>query len=744
MNVPKVLTKFAISQHLYRGLVITIGVLIPCLLLEHYGLFGKMIALPTGTLMVSLTDNPGPQKRRLNTLLISLAIYLFVAITTSYLRHFQGIVFLLLIVYGLFFSLIGVLGNRASVVGTMALVIFTFNLDDHLSQGQYLLSALYFFLGGLWYLVIFFALDWLKPYLVVEQLMSEYLYEIGKYLNLKSQFYHHDPDMDLINQKMLTSQTLIKNQQDELREILFKTRVMVKESTRKGRALMAIFLDSIDLFERIMTTQYDYQHLQKIQPSTHIVPYFGAFIARLSHELEKLALSLPLEKRLPKNEDLQSEYQKCEDFFFKLRSEHLTTESINDFIMLRQILNSLKDLTNRVLTLQNAANFNREISSTKDNRITENIYKFIPTDTYSWHLLKDNISLKSAGFRHAIRVTIALLLGYIVALFFPVGHVYWLLLTIVVLLKPAYSLSKQRNIYRLIGTLLGIGIGFTFIHFIHHETALFILLAVFMTLGYAMLKINYMIATLGITVFIMLAYAFLNPKGVDGVIMDRIVDTGLACVIAWLTSYFVLPVWEESQVDLYMKNTLESNYEYFETVSQLLVSDKYNDENFRLARKNAFIQLGNLSDLFQRMMTEPKNKQQKLASLHQFVSTSHILTSYTASLSYYTHTYKHQFDSNAIRKSIKQIEEDFTKTLHLLQYREEQYRISSAPILPSNTELQELLSLRKKEIETSGTQEYTTAIGQKLSDLNALHSLLELINSNLYDQNRIIYKLIKS
>lgn len=744
MNFSTVLTKFAISQHLYRGLVITIGVLLPCLLLEHYGVFGQMIALPTGTLMVSLTDSPGPQKRRLNTLLISLGIYLIVAVTTSYLRHFPGIVFVLLIVYGLFFSLIGVLGNRASVVGTMALVIFAFNLDDHLSQGQYLLSAFYFFLGGVWYLVIFFALDWLKPYLVVEQLMSEYLYEIGKYLNLKSQFYHHNANMEVINQKLLTSQTLIRTQQDDLREILFKTRVMVKESTRKGRSLMAIFLDSLDFFERIMTTQYDYQHLQTIQPNTHIVPYFGAFIARLSHELEKLALSLPLEKKLPENDNLLAEYQKCEDLFFKLRSEKLNTDSINDFIMLRQILNSLKDLTNRVITLQNAANFNRAQSSSKDKRITENIYKFVPTDSYSWHLLKDNISLKSAGFRHAIRVTIALLMGYIVGLFFPVGHVYWLLLTIIVLLKPAYSLSKQRNIYRLIGTLVGIAVGFLFIHFIHHETVLFVLLAIFMTLGYAMMKINYLIATLGITVFIVLAYAFLNPTGIQGMMTDRIVDTALACVISWLTSYFVLPVWEESQVDIFMQNALQSNYEYFNTVSELLISDQYNDESFRLARKNAFIQLGNLSDLFQRMMTEPKNRQQKLASLHQFVSTSHILTSYTASLSYYTHTYENHFDSKSIRQSIEQIRQEFIKTKNLLQYKDEQYRITNTPILPANTELQELLTLRKKEIETTGTQELTTSIGQKLSDLNALHSLLELINNNLYDQNRIIYKLIKS
>lgn len=741
MNVSKVLTKFAISQHLYRGLVITIGVLLPCILLEHYDLLGKMMALPMGTLMVSLTDNPGPHKRRFNTLWISLAIYLFVAITTSYLRHFPGIVFVLIIAYSLFFSLIGVFGNRATVVGSMALVIFVFNLDDHLSQGQYLQSGFYFFLGGVWYLLVFFTLDWLKPYLVIEQLMSEYLYEIGKYLYLKSQFYHHNPDIENINQKLFASQTHIRTQQDELREILFKTRVMVNESTKKGRSLMMIFLDSIDLFERIMTTQYDYAQLYKVQENTHIVSYFGGYIARLAQEIEKLALSLPLEKALPENKDLLESYQKCEDFFFQLRSKHLSPDTINDFIMLRQILNSLKDLTNRVITLQDATRFNR-LTNRKDQRISDNLNKFVPTDNYSWYLLKDNISFKSTHFRHAVRVTIALLLGYLISLFLPIGHAYWLLLTIVVLLKPAYSLSKQRNIYRLIGTLLGIAIGFLTIYYIHNETTLFILLALFMVLGYAMIKVNYLVATLGITVFVVLAYMFLNPKGIQGMIMDRAADTMLACVIAWLTSYFVLPVWEESQIATSIENALQSNFEYFDTTAEIVLSGQYNDEHFRLARKNAFIQLGNLSDIFQRMMTEPKHKQHKVPTLHSFVSTSHILTSYIASLSYYTHTRDDHFDSNTIRKSLLQIRKEFQKALHLLQYQDEQYLLKDLPILPSNPELQNLLSQRKEEIKHSGTNAKSTAIGEKLSDLNALQSLLELINSNLYEQNKIIYKLI--
>ena len=57
----------------------------------------------------------------------------------------------------------------------------------------------------------------------------------------------------------------------------------------------------------------------------------------------------------------------------------------------------------------------------------------------------ENITLKSSQFRHALRVTIAMLTGYFVSLFFPLGHGYWILLTIATILKPAYSISRRRN-----------------------------------------------------------------------------------------------------------------------------------------------------------------------------------------------------------------------------------------------------------------------------------------------------------
>jgi uncharacterized membrane protein YccC len=84
-------------------------------------------------------------------------------------------------------------------------------------------------------------------------------------------------------------------------------------------------------------------------------------------------------------------------------------------------------------------------------------------------VLRNNISLSSSHFRHAIRITIALLLGYLFSLFqfLGIGHTYWILITITAILKPAYSITKQRNLLRLYGTVAGAVIAYGILHFIH-------------------------------------------------------------------------------------------------------------------------------------------------------------------------------------------------------------------------------------------------------------------------------------
>lgn len=732
--------RFITGQHLFRGIVVTVGALIPCILLFNLHLLGKMMALPLGALFLSLTDNPGPQKERIKILFLSLGIYVLVALITTLLRNIPFAVFIEIIVFSLVFSIIGVYGTRLTNMGTTALIIFTFYIDDHLSGKQFFDSALYFTIGGLWYILIFLLLNRIKPYLAIEQSLSEYLYDIGSFLKSKASYYQKNPDTETIKNRLITLQTKIRTDQDDLREMLFKTRELVNESTPRSRSLMFIFLDSIELFERIMTSQYDYEHLNKILEDSHIVQQFGAYISRLASEIQSLSLILPLEKPFQENKELDESFQKCKESFLRLRAERLSTENIQDFIVLSQILSSIEDLKNRIQKLQNATKLKfGEVK--KDERLNINLKRFTPSVTYNSKLFWSSFSLSSNLFKHALRVTIALLIGYIVSLFLPTGHSYWLLLTIVVLLKPAYSLSKQRNKHRIIGTLVGMFLGLILITFISSKLVIFLLLGAFMTFGYSMLKINYMFATLGITVFVILAYFYLSPQNIHTLFIDRSVDTVVASVIVGLTSTFIFPVWEESQIRVYVKNALLANKTYFRNTADLLLNRKGDDEQFRLSRKAAFIELGNLSDNFQRMLSEPKGKRAKISQMHQFVATTHMMTSYIASLSYYAHTQTQNLPPIEIGIEVSEIEKEMSEGIQLMNSRDIQDYKRQKLTLPKNIELNNLIEKRKEELRQFGTAG-PTEVGATLTQLQAIQTILELIYSTAYELNKILIQII--
>ena len=127
------------------------------------------------------------------------------------------------------------------------------------------------------------------------------------------------------------------------------------------------------------------------------------------------------------------------------------------FISLRQILEGMEDMADRLHALHRYTTYDDAIA--KQSRPEPDYEQFITHQEIDPKMLRDHLSLQSNIFRHALRVALATSIGFIISLFFPFGHSYWILLTIIVILKPAYSLTKKRNYNRLLGTIAGACIG---------------------------------------------------------------------------------------------------------------------------------------------------------------------------------------------------------------------------------------------------------------------------------------------
>jgi uncharacterized membrane protein YccC len=70
-------------------------------------------------------------------------------------------------------------------------------------------------------------------------------------------------------------------------------------------------------------------------------------------------------------------------------------------------------------------------------------------------------------FRHSFRLTIAILFAW-AGNIFEIQNTYWILLTIIVIMRPSYGLTKERSKDRIIGTFIGAAVAFGIVLVTHN------------------------------------------------------------------------------------------------------------------------------------------------------------------------------------------------------------------------------------------------------------------------------------
>ena len=75
---------------------------------------------------------------------------------------------------------------------------------------------------------------------------------------------------------------------------------------------------------------------------------------------------------------------------------------------------------------------------------TSEAQKFLTKESYNHRVLVENLNFNSPIFRHSLRLSVVTIIGYLIETF-EVQNSYWILLTIIVIMRPGYGLTKQRS-----------------------------------------------------------------------------------------------------------------------------------------------------------------------------------------------------------------------------------------------------------------------------------------------------------
>lgn len=625
--------KYSSSYYVSEGVRTTAGVMIPLLVASYFGQLQTGIALALGAMCVGLTDNTGPIHHRINGMVAAILLIFVTTLLTGFIIGYPLLLAVFIAFMGFSCSFIGVYGVRANYVGGAGLLIMVLSIDERYNAEQVIRNALLVSSGGIFYLTISLLLYRLRPYKLIQQALGDELMTTAAYLRTRASFYEPDVDYAKTYQVLVEQQVQVHNKQNLAREMLFKTRDIVRESTHVSRIMMMIFLDSVDLFERIMTSQQDYRKLHEQADESQLLPYIGDFIKKLANEAESIGLALQEGGISSPEPALGDELKELEEKFIQVRANSMDDSNIEGFISMRHILDSLRDLYRRIETLHRYTSFDKKIGSELKGKIQYD--KFVSPSDFNLKLLTNNLSIDSNIFRHSIRVCVSLLVGFFISRILPIGHGYWVLLTIVVILKPAYSLTKTRNIERLLGTLTGAIIGGGILWIVADTRVLLALMIVGMIIAYSMIRLKYLVSVIAMTAYILIAFHFLKPGDFSVVLRDRLIDTFIGSAIAFITTIAIPPKWEHEQIQELVRNAILANSKYFSFISKPFLGEPLSNLDYKLHRKEAFVQLANLSDAFQRMLNEPRRHQKKIQVIHQMVVSNHMLASHIATLSSY-------------------------------------------------------------------------------------------------------------
>lgn len=161
-------------------------------------------------------------------------------------------------------------------------------------------------------------------------------------------------------------------------------------------------------------------------------------------------------------------------------------------------------------------------------------------------LLIDRLGLDRAGLLHGLQLTFAAWLAFTIAAYFHVQNAYWAAMPIWVVAQPTRGLLLERAVFRIIGTLLGVGIGFLLLHLTPqpylHLAGFALWTALCATLMHVLRGVHaYGALMAGITAAIIILPSVLDPQHTLDRAVARVECTLIGVLVVTLVTGFFTP-----------------------------------------------------------------------------------------------------------------------------------------------------------------------------------------------------------
>lgn len=586
-----------------------------------------LIPLFLGIIASALAETDDSWQGRLNALAVTLVCFSIAALSVELLFPYPWIFAIALALASFGLTMLGALGERYGAIASATLILSVYTMIGVDQRGgavtDFWHEPLLLVAGAAWYgalSVLWQALFSNQP---VQQSLARLFRELGRYLKLKSSLFEPIRQLDVEARRLELAQQngRVVAALNAAKEIILHRVGNGRPGSKVSRYLKLYFLAQ-DIHERASSSHYPYNALTEAFFHSDVLFRCQRLLRQQGKACQTLAESIQLRQPFIYDDSFA---QALGDLNASL--EHLRIQSNPAW---RGLLRSLRALAANLSTLDrllgDASNPDALADATDSNlldRAPRNLKEM-------WTRLRTQLTPTSLLFRHALRLSLALTVGYATLHAIHASQGYWIILTTLFVCQPSYGATRRKLGQRIIGTAIGLTVAWALFDLFPNP----VVQSMFAIAAGLVFFINrttrYTLATAAIT--LMVLFCFNQVGDGYGLFLPRLFDTLLGSLIAGLAVFLFLPDWQGRRLNKVLANTLTCNSIYLRQIMQQYAAGKSDDLAYRLARRNAHNADAALSTTLANMLMEPGHFRKEADVGFRFLVLSHTLLSYLSGL----------------------------------------------------------------------------------------------------------------
>ena len=590
----------------------------------YLGSVSLVIPLTLGVVAAGLTEIDTRLLSRCINIFLTLVCFAIATFSVELLFDFPLLFIVGLVSSTFMFIMLGSLGQRYGVIAFGSLLIAAYTMLGHnLFEDNYTLPC-FLLLGALWYNVVSLVESIVQPIRTTQQTLTNCFIKLSLYLDAKAAMFDPDESEGFKRQTLdLTeSNTQVIKVFNDAKRSLFN-RLKGFRGQAYIRKMLSYYFVAQDIHERASSSHGDYQALSEHFKHSDLLFRFARILNLQAKACAKLAVSIKLNQTYHHDPLFARYFTYLEEAIVQYRQQ-----SNANLLLIKSLQNLHQNLLAIDLLLANIDTEQHLSKAQEDNQlIDEELTRF--HDIFA--RIKQNLTLKSSLFRHAIRMSIVLFIGYMVIYFSHLSHGYWIILTSLFVCQPNYSTTKYRLKLRVIGTVLGIVVGIPLTYLFPSVEAQLVLIILTGWLFFLFKNSQYAYATAFITLLVFFSFSLIGESSVS-VAISRIIATLIGCFIAWLAVSFIWPDWKFRNLPKLLDRVCHDDSHYLALIGSQYVSGKTNDPKYRVARRAAHDSNADLSSLISLMTKEPHVKPDVIEQGFRFLTLNHTFISYLSTL----------------------------------------------------------------------------------------------------------------